>query len=333
MKITDKIVTSKIQPTQTNVVWHNPETGELKMFGEKGWEIVGGNPGGSTGGGYPIVTIDKDFNIEAKPNTFYNIKNSADSEVNINCNEGYSVDEMGKHIMFIFDGYDSENSEGLITLLPYLGGVIVPDTSREGYSYKMKFNLTSISGGEITGIITIYFTDEIKTGSSVNCLVDMTALGQSEVIMPINNIQVLNENVNYLVWVTYGGNLYPHVFIEVENDNEEYKHKYNIFGIVNAMASIKTIYTNEPYITANNFYVSSGDDISSMVDSIEVKSNTPIPSSDIANEFVFNINSPANIIFNVPVNWNNNIAPDLTQIGTYTISIVNGIGCYTFVNN
>lgn len=41
MKITDKIVTSKIQPQQTNVVWHNPETGELKMFGEKGWEVVG----------------------------------------------------------------------------------------------------------------------------------------------------------------------------------------------------------------------------------------------------------------------------------------------------
>lgn len=42
MKITDKIVTSKIQPTQTNVVQHNLETGELKMFGGKGWEVVGG---------------------------------------------------------------------------------------------------------------------------------------------------------------------------------------------------------------------------------------------------------------------------------------------------
>lgn len=40
MKITDKIVTSKIQPTQTNVVWHNPETGELKMFNRKGWTLL-----------------------------------------------------------------------------------------------------------------------------------------------------------------------------------------------------------------------------------------------------------------------------------------------------
>lgn len=45
MKITDKIITSTIEPQQKNVLWHNPETGELKIFGNKGWEVVGGNPG------------------------------------------------------------------------------------------------------------------------------------------------------------------------------------------------------------------------------------------------------------------------------------------------
>jgi hypothetical protein len=62
MKITEKIVTSITQPQQTNVLWHNPESGELKMFGNKGWEVVGGNPGegGSSNtntNGYPIVEI------------------------------------------------------------------------------------------------------------------------------------------------------------------------------------------------------------------------------------------------------------------------------------
>ena len=42
MKITEKIVTSVTPPQQINVAWHNPETGELKMFGNKGWEVVGG---------------------------------------------------------------------------------------------------------------------------------------------------------------------------------------------------------------------------------------------------------------------------------------------------
>ena len=76
MKITEKIVTSVTQPQQTNVLWHNPETGELKMFGNKGWEVVGGVPGEGGSGGYPVVTVEDNFNIEVKPNTFYNIKNS-----------------------------------------------------------------------------------------------------------------------------------------------------------------------------------------------------------------------------------------------------------------
>lgn len=42
MKITEKIITSVTQPQQTNVVWHNPETGQLKIFGNNGWEVAGG---------------------------------------------------------------------------------------------------------------------------------------------------------------------------------------------------------------------------------------------------------------------------------------------------
>lgn len=53
----------------------------------------------------------------------------------------------------------------------------------------------------------------------------------------------------------------------------------------------------------------------------------------VANEFIFNINSPCNIIFNEEIKWNNNEEPDLTQEGIYTISILNGVGCYTFVNS
>ena len=43
MKIIEKIVTSVTQPPQINVMWHNPDTGEFKIFGSNGWEIVGGN--------------------------------------------------------------------------------------------------------------------------------------------------------------------------------------------------------------------------------------------------------------------------------------------------
>ena len=53
----------------------------------------------------------------------------------------------------------------------------------------------------------------------------------------------------------------------------------------------------------------------------------------VANEFVFNINSPANISFDKEIKWNNDNAPDLSKGGIYNISIVNGVGCYTFVNS
>ena len=52
MKITDKIVTSVTPPQQTNVLWHNPETGELidpetgevVMPPEQGLDPVTGEP-------------------------------------------------------------------------------------------------------------------------------------------------------------------------------------------------------------------------------------------------------------------------------------------------
>jgi hypothetical protein len=59
--------------------------------------------------------------------------------------------------------------------------------------------------------------------------------------------------------------------------------------------------------------------------------NKDIKPSNIVNEFVFNVNSPANITFSNIINWNNGNIPDLTIEGICTISIVNGVGCYTFV--
>lgn len=41
-KIIDKIITSVHEPDNTKVVWHNPETGQLKIFGNNGWEVAGG---------------------------------------------------------------------------------------------------------------------------------------------------------------------------------------------------------------------------------------------------------------------------------------------------
>lgn len=332
MKITDKIVTSRIQPTQTNVVWHNPDTGELKMFGEKGWEIVGGNLGESTGGGYPIVTIDKDFNIEAEPNTFYNIKSGVNDHVTITCKEGYSAESIGKHIMFTCDEAQTEELQESYSYFTHMGGVVVSDTSQEGYKYRMDFDMKHLSMGENSGTISAYFTNEIKSGNTIDCLFDISPLGQAPIQLSMSNIQILNENIDYLVWVGEESFSFPHIFIEVENDNPEYKHKYKIQGFAELQAGLTYLYAQEPYITAQSFYAEDGTEVvSALGTTVETKLNIEVSPSNIINEFVFNIKCPTNVIFNYPIFWNNNMAPDLTQEGIFTISLVNGVGCYTFV--
>jgi hypothetical protein len=58
----------------------------------------------SGGGVYPVVTVTDDFNIEAEPNTFYNIKNIGEDSVNINIDSAnYSVEDKEKLTMFTWD--------------------------------------------------------------------------------------------------------------------------------------------------------------------------------------------------------------------------------------
>jgi hypothetical protein len=66
--------------------------------------------------------------------------------------------------------------------------------------------------------------------------------------------------------------------------------------------------------------------------SIVIEHNSEIISQKVANEFVFSFNTPfAGALFDKPIMWNNNNIPDASKFGTLTISIVNGVACYTFV--
>jgi hypothetical protein len=60
--------------------------------------------------------------------------------------------------------------------------------------------------------------------------------------------------------------------------------------------------------------------------------NSEIISSKVANEFVFSLNTPLNgVTFDKYIKFNNDNFPDASKAGTITISIVNGVACYTFV--
>lgn len=315
---------------------------------------------GSVGGGvYPVVTVTDDFNIEAEPNTFYNIKNSSEEQVNINIptNKLY-VDDQQKTVMFIFDELiQAASSDSQLFFTPLLfGGKLIPDTSIEGYKYK--FDITPHlkqwydevlflgTGGELN-IIDYYLSDSLDV-EGISLLVQMSAknsdgeIENSGLPFPMTNVQILTDFSDELAYVTVKDGYneleeglilpdnIPHIFIEMENDNEEYQYKYRIFGIIQSMYGYDYLYSNEPYNITQNIYSGGGSDVLEMC-SIKFVKNIPTKGCEVANEYVFNINSPANVTFNQSIKWNNGNEPDLSQNGIYTISLLNGVGCYTFV--
>ena len=327
MKVTEKIVTSVTQPQQTNVMWHNPDTGEFKIFGGKGWENAGGNPGqagSSFSGGYPVVTVENDFNIEAQPNTFYNIKNSPDNKVNINFkDEEFYIKGLSRHIFFTC--VVPEGSEEAVTAFSMVGGrVSVSD--RPEFKYQMYMSM-----GQLQAIA--YFSDEIKTGNSVTALfIEPGYEGSRE--LQLSDIVVLNENLPSIMYFDMLGFKFPFVISEIENDNDTYNHKYQVIGYACIILNGNIVYSQEPFEQANVFYTEDGQeyDFLSMGASIEVQPNLEIIGSKVANEFVFSLNTPFdNVVFDKQIQWNNDNIPDTSKVGTITISIVNGVACYTFV--
>lgn len=194
------------------------------------------NKDNTTVGGYPIITVEDNFNIKAEPNTFYNIKNNINSEILITCNQ---LEVAPTRIYFTYDGSDSDDFGNILSTV---GLNIIPDNTKEGYNYKALLNVRNLSGGLID-ILELYFTNNIIQGGNTTALLNFD---NNEIELHINNINI----------------------IKTEN---------------------------------------------------------------IVNEFIFNFNCPCSIIYGNAFTWNKNDIPDLTQQGICTISIVNGIGCYTFV--
>lgn len=195
--------------------------------------------GSSVVGGYPIVTIEDNFNIEAKPNIFYDIKNLINQEITIQCNP---LELAPTRIYFTYDTNNGEMDNLGIMITSTIGLNIFKDDTKAGYNYKAKVDMIAASQGYL-GFIEIYFTNNIIQGGNTIALVN---LNDSEIELHINNINI----------------------IKTEN---------------------------------------------------------------IVNEFIFNFNCPCSIIYGNAFTWNKNDIPDLTQQGICTISIVNGVGCYTFV--
>lgn len=338
MKITDKIVTQIGQPSMTNVVWHNPDTNELKIYGKNGWEVVGGSPGGSNvtpaSNGYPIVNtslnsyakidgaweLDGAIIINAKPNTSYNIPEGLSSPVQVVFNPFQLSGVSGKYLTFSFDDAEDGSLSEVIMMTSYVGFIQTENndiTTKEQYPYKL---VNPFLGSESTYLISSDITTSTNTTALVPLLTDTP--------IPINNIKVKEANEYYLLQGI------PIILKEVENDNSEYQHKYVITdSLYNVELQIDTIdaYT---YEEKGETFIA----LSIVVEGVEILAQKlPLVKINVeeyvenTGEYIFNFKTPLTLQFGGQLLWNNGNEPDLTQPGLMTISIVNGVGCYSFV--
>lgn len=133
---------------------------------------------------YPIINIDDINTIDAQPSTFYNIRNSINKNIVINCDFQKIAPT---RTFFTYDGWDSDDFG---QYLAYVGIDIIKDNTMSGYNYKSIINISSVTN-QLT-IIPIYLTNDIVQGG--NSVIYANILGQ-EIILPLNNINII-ENKN-----------------------------------------------------------------------------------------------------------------------------------------
>jgi hypothetical protein len=147
----------------------------------------------------------------------------------------------------------------------------------------------------------------------------------------LDNLYILNGNTDYIVKVTLeDGTICTGVVTEeIKNNTDLQGHLYDFYIAYNNETIKCNLITNTEYTSATQAHIIGLSD-SAIECTIEVELNKNTPVQKYANEFIFNINSPANIVMDKNIYWNNDNIPDFTKSGTYTLSILNGVGCYTF---
>ena len=245
--------------------------------------------------------------------------------------------------------YDTANWNGEVTealkmaaTILTMGGVFVP--SNVDTDFKYEFILRNDSIGIILPTALQLFVSEIPStdpqnmSSNIRVKVIMNAQVVVESLLP--PICIINKDIDYIVQFSLplgsesgSATIAIPGVVTQELGYDDIGYKYQIcvspmfFGNPFAICYTEVEYTKADKVSIE---VSDGSTSSVIVQPITVQSNKGLVMPDEVKEFVFNLKSPANIVLSHPVSWNNGNTPDFTQSGTYTLSILNGVGCYTF---
>lgn len=364
MKITDKIITSTIEPQQKNVMWHNPETGELKMFGKDGWGVAGGNPGEGTGeggsenthtNGYPVVDIpvtkftfdlipenanDQYIQIipDAKPGIYYNA--SLNSLM-------YQEDSMLEVDINPFTQFPKGTKACFLQLA---NEPIVNDTAEDWemgrgyytaglfYNYQLAFLIPTDKEGYKYQLVSQtkhdvydnYFTDDPKIGDFLQ-LTD-------NIKIEIVECYVSNA-ITYDPWYGY--------WYIIDNNIVEtvtyYDKQYNVYTAIQFAgegANQTQIYTTETITDKSKLFIFytdlSFDDSGTPTEYGDDGIGTVYTNNEYMEniqEYVIDYTSGYNDVLstNFPIQYNNGIYPneDVNYPTKIVTSIVDGVACFT----
>lgn len=265
--------------------------------------------------GYPKVVVEGGTGmivLNANANTFYDIKNTPDDAIMVSIDIFEANNINGELFIIQFD-----DIEGLETMFP--------DMSEEEFAMIKMQMMTTFSMVIASKQNDKYKLDTYVPGEDIKEIakVDNLDITDLELLLdPNEGITITIKNIRFIE-PNYNIVGYPVYVEEIESDNPEYKYKYKIVNnIITMMMGLEVYYSNTPIEEVTYM------DINGMAIPL-IKDNFKSLYDKNIGEFVFNFNTPTNIMFEC--NWNNDEEPDFSQEGVMTVSIVDNVGTYTFV--
>ena len=292
----------------------------LKDIIDKVESGTGGGTGGDIGSStYPIERVVLDENttgITLKPNIWYDINHSNLENINLlyNFQEFYNID--GQELNFEFKFVDEmyKDLESAINLLCINGGILTEINNIDGYKYEF------ITGDEIKFLLSE------NPYNNKECVISIEGFGEN---IKIHNIITYNE----MYGIDFDGEL---IFISGNAVESDIEGKYKYLAIDYDGMSVY-VYCDQPINLCESgiLTMQMDDEIMFIGETFIVKksvSTNYIKNKNI-NEFVFTINTPVNINSQYELYFNGDNIPDYTAEGKLTISIINGVACWTFKPN
>lgn len=281
-------------------------------------KLKSGNITSDKTGNYKIENIDiimgGDINpYTLKPNIYYNIKHEGVIFLNFSSSQEYT-NTSGDYVGLACKTDDPVMME--FVPMVTIPGLIVKNDEIEGFNYKEHINVYGQRS------IDIYYSNNPLESKENHIKLVNSPISELEGYeFDIYDTKILDKI--YTFGIVVGEELIIMDGCVEYINQDEYGYHYKTYFMGEELE-----YTSEKPIEVGDY-----GSIDSMPFIVIYAKNPHIDINELC-EYVFSFNTPCEIISTSnELYFNNDTAPDLTQEGVVTISVVNGLACWTFKAN